>query len=266
MIGNFKSSLLGRKLYRSRWFWTFRNAVRNLIKKDPVSYPILDDRNELEPAEEVLISWKEGASKPTVGLVKDTSNPPYWTKYERFLRNNGFNFEHYDVHRSDWLEAAKGFPSVPAKALTGSLAIPEPTLIAMLDTLRLLISPPGDHPEFAEAMWADSIPKLLQARLIESFENYDIDHAPLRPMDGVQPDTQLALDIRRFQINADDKPVADIELSARIIDKDGKVVAARLFHEIQAFDHLDPKSAAAAFGAAFERLAQAMVKWVVQAP
>ena len=109
MIGNFKSSLLGRKLYRSRWFWTFRNAVRNLIKKDPVSYPILDDRNELEPAEEVLISWKEGASKPTVGLVKDTSNPPYWTKYERFLRNNGFNFEYYDVHRSDWLEAAKGF-------------------------------------------------------------------------------------------------------------------------------------------------------------
>ena len=164
------------------------------------------------------------------------------------------------------IPAAKGFPSVPAKALTGSLAIPEPTVIAMLDTQRLLISPPGDHPEFAEAMWADSIPKLLQARLIESFENYDIDHAPLRPMDGVQPDTQLALDIRRFQINADDKPVADIELSARIIDKDGKVVAARLFHEIQAFDHLDPKSAAAAFGAAFERLAQAMVKWVVQAP
>ena len=28
-------------------------------------------------------------------------------------------------------------------------------------------------PGFAEAMWADALPKLIQARLIESFENYD---------------------------------------------------------------------------------------------
>ena len=47
-------------------------------------------------------------------------------------------------------------------------------------------------PAFAEAMWADALPKLLQARLIESFENYDIAHAPLRMTDIGQTDFQLA--------------------------------------------------------------------------
>src|SRR3954452_17296696 len=59
-------------------------------------------------------------------------------------------------------------------------AIPEPTAVAMLETQRFLFSPAQDYPGFAEAMWADALPKLVQARLIESFENHDIAHAPLR--------------------------------------------------------------------------------------
>ena len=78
-------------------------------------------------------------------------------------------------------------------------------------------------------VWADSIPKLLQARLIESFENYDIAHAPLRTADVGQADFQLLIDVRRFRIAMDSEPVAEIGLSARIVDKDGKVVASRLF-------------------------------------
>ena len=49
-------------------------------------------------------------------------------------------------------------------------------------------------------MWADSLPKLLQARLIESFENYDLVHAPLRMADVAQTEFQLLIDVRRFRI------------------------------------------------------------------
>lgn len=52
-------------------------------------------------------------------------------------------------------------------------------------------------------------------------------------MDGVQADHQLLIDVRRFQITTDPEPVADIGLSARILNKDVKVVAARLFEETQ---------------------------------
>lgn len=101
-------------------------------------------------------------------------------------------------------------------------------------------------------MWADSIPNLLQAKLLESFENYDIAHAPLRSMDGVQADHQLLIDVRRFQITTDPEPVADIGLSARILNKDVKVVAARLFEETQKLRTIEPDTASAAFNEAFD--------------
>ena len=115
------------------------------------------------------------------------------------------------------------------KTLKGQLAIPEPTAVAMLETQRMLFSPAKDYPGFADVLWADSIPKLLQARLIESFENYDIAHAPLRTSDIGQTDFQLLIDVRRFRIAVDAGPAAEIGLSARIVDKNGKVIASRLF-------------------------------------
>jgi phospholipid/cholesterol/gamma-HCH transport system substrate-binding protein len=97
------------------------------------------------------------------------------------------------------LRAAQGF-AAPVKAIKGQLALPEPSAVAMLETQRMLFSPVKEYPDFAEFVWADSVPKLLQARLIESFENYDIAHAPLRAMDVGQADFQLLIDVRRFQI------------------------------------------------------------------
>jgi phospholipid/cholesterol/gamma-HCH transport system substrate-binding protein len=154
------------------------------------------------------------------------------------------------------------------KTVKGQLAIPEPTAVVMLETQRMLFSPAPakDDPGFAEAQWADSIPKLLQARLIESFENYDIAHAPLRSTDGVQFDDQLVIDIRRFQISTDTEPTADIALSARILDKDGKVLASRLFEQSQKLDRVEPTAAAAAaaFSNAFGRIAKDVIAWTVE--
>ncbi len=116
------------------------------------------------------------------------------------------------------LRAAQGF-AAPAKTIKGQLALPEPTAVAMLETQRMLFSPVKDYPDFAEFLWADSIPKLLQARLIESFENYDIAHAPLRSTDIGPADFQLLIDVRHFQIAVDSQPAAEIgfrrELSTR---------------------------------------------------
>jgi len=152
-------------------------------------------------------------------------------------------------------------------------AIPEPSAVAMLETQRFLFSPAQDYPGFAEAMWADALPKLVQARLIESFENYDIAHAPLRMADLGQPEFQLLIDIRRFRIAVDAKPAAEIGLSARaeiglsarIIDKNGKIVASRLFEETEKLDKVEPPEAVSAFSTAFGRIANDMIAWTVQA-
>ena len=163
----------------------------------------------------------------------------------------------YDLRALQNLEPA-------SKTISAQWTIPEPTAVAMLETQRFLFSPAQEYPGFADAMWADSLPKLLQARLIESFENYDLAHAPLRAADAGQTEFQLLIDVRRFRIALDAKPAAEIGLSARIVDKNGKIVASRLFEESEGMDKVAPSEAAAAFSTAFGRLAKDMIAWTVQ--
>ena len=40
-----------------------------------------------------------------------------------------------------------------------------------------LVTPQGDRPGFADAQWSDSIPKLVQARLVQAFENFSLQRA-----------------------------------------------------------------------------------------
>jgi phospholipid/cholesterol/gamma-HCH transport system substrate-binding protein len=116
-----------------------------------------------------------------------------------------------------------------AKTIKGQFSIPEPTAVAMLETQRMLFSPANEVPGFAEFLWADAIPKLFQARLIESFENYDIAHAPLRSADIGQADFQLLIDVRRFRLAKDAGAAAEIGLSARIVEgrKSNRVATVR---------------------------------------
>jgi len=161
------------------------------------------------------------------------------------------------------LRAAQGF-APPEKTIKVQWSIPEPTAVAMLETQRMLFSPTSEVPGFAEFLWADAIPKLIQARLIESFENYDIAHAPLRSADVGQADFQLLIDVRHFRVVMDSGPRAQIGLSARLVDKAGKVVASRLFEQSEKFDKVEPQIAVTAFDAAFGRIAKDMIAWTVQ--
>lgn len=150
------------------------------------------------------------------------------------------------------------------KSIKGQLTIPEPTAVAMLETQRFIFSPAKTYPAFADVIWADSIPKLLHARLIESFENYDIAHAPLRTAEIGQADFQLLIDVRRFQIAVEPDPAVEIGLSARIVDKDGKPIASRLFEQRQALKEMEPGLAVAAFEDTFGRIAKDLIAWTVQ--
>jgi phospholipid/cholesterol/gamma-HCH transport system substrate-binding protein len=153
----------------------------------------------------------------------------------------------------------------PKKAIRGQLTIPEPTAVIALQTQRMLFSPSGEPPGFADMQWSDSIPKMLQAKLIQGFENYDIDHAPLRSMDGLEADDQLLIDVRSFQIKSAPDLTAEIGFSARILAKDGHVVASRVFLQSRKFDKLDPTSAVAAFDDAFKSITTDLITWTAAA-
>jgi hypothetical protein len=126
---------------------------------------------------------------------------------------------------------------------------------------KFLFSPASNHPAFANVQWADSIPALLQAKLIQSFENYDIAHAPLRAVDGLDTSYQLLIDIRGFQIKTDPDASAEIAFSTRILAKDGHVVASRLFCQKPEAGKYRSAFAVAAFDDAFSSVATELVTW-----
>jgi phospholipid/cholesterol/gamma-HCH transport system substrate-binding protein len=153
----------------------------------------------------------------------------------------------------------------PKKPLKEQLVLPTPTTILLLDTQRFLSTPNKELPGFSNAQWADSIPKMLQIKLIQSFENYDVAHAPLRATDNPGTNFQLLVDLRSFQINTDPEPAAEIGFSARILNKDGQVVASQLFQQRKKLDKPDPASAVAAFDDAFGSIATELITWTAGA-
>jgi phospholipid/cholesterol/gamma-HCH transport system substrate-binding protein len=157
---------------------------------------------------------------------------------------------------------APAAPTSPGKPLKGQIVIPEPSAMTMLQTQRFLFTPANDSPDFASAQWADTLPRLLQAKLIQSFEDYDIAHAPLRNAEGVEVDYQLLIDVRDFQVASSG---AEIAFSARILDKQGRLVASKLFRATQPVEKVDPSSVVAAFDGAFATVARDLIAWTVQA-
>jgi phospholipid/cholesterol/gamma-HCH transport system substrate-binding protein len=153
----------------------------------------------------------------------------------------------------------------PKKPLKEQLVLPTPTGILQLETQRFVLAPNKELPGFSIAQWADSILKMLQVKLIQSFENYDIEHAPLRSVDNPGTTFQLLVDVRSFQINTEDELTAEIGFSARILNKEGQVVASRLFEQRKKIDKPDPASAVAAFNDAFASIATELITWTTNA-
>ncbi|WP_410001842.1 ABC-type transport auxiliary lipoprotein family protein [Tardiphaga sp. 709] len=79
-------------------------------------------------------------------------------------------------------------------------------------------------------------------------------HRPIEP----------TIDIRRFDVGPDETPAAEIELSTKILDKDGKVIASRIFRQSQRIEKLDAPGTVRAFDSAFSNLAKELVSWTTQ--
>jgi hypothetical protein len=73
--------------------------------------------------------------------------------------------------------------------------------------------------------------KLLQSKIVESFENAKPFGAVARPIEGLNADCQLLIDIRAFQISPSPRLEAQVEFSAKILGHGGKIVGTRIFRE-----------------------------------
>ncbi len=129
------------------------------------------------------------------------------------------------------LMAPRDFGHVrPARGL---LAVAVPTALQALDTEKIMIEPsPGEVTYASDAQWSDRLPRLLQARIVETFENGTRIRTVARAGDRVSADAQLVTDIRQFSIQVGNGAgkEAVVELSVKIIgERGGRIAAANVF-------------------------------------
>lgn len=160
------------------------------------------------------------------------------------------------------LSAPSGFTA--GGSGSAQLVVTTPTALAVLNTDKIVVEPtPGQLAYLGDAQWGDSLPSLLQARIIQAFENASKLKRVARPGDGVVAQYQLVTDIRMFGLRVTPEgPVAVVELSAKVIgNADGRIVAAQVFRGQAPASGSSGAAATAALDQASNQVLTALVRW-----
>jgi phospholipid/cholesterol/gamma-HCH transport system substrate-binding protein len=150
------------------------------------------------------------------------------------------------------------------KAAKSQLVVLEPTAVVALDTQRIIIDMgKGAAAGTDNTQWSDTIPKLLQTRIVQSFENSNYLGAVAQPIKGLAADYQLAIDVRSFQVSnePDTGQVAHVAFGAKILGDKGHIIGSRTFDALVAARDLDVAAAAVAIDKAFAKAVTDLVVW-----
>ncbi len=150
-----------------------------------------------------------------------------------------------------------------AGAPRGQIVVNEPTAVQTFEAERIIVKDANGAVSFlGGGQWADRLPRLIQARLIQTFENASRIKAVSRPGDRVSPDYLLNTEIRAFQISAATGE-ATVEISARLVnDRSGRIAAARVFSARVPVSAVDAASAARGLDEALSTVLRDIVRWV----
>jgi phospholipid/cholesterol/gamma-HCH transport system substrate-binding protein len=152
-----------------------------------------------------------------------------------------------------------------AKIPQGQLYIPEPEVLGKLfnDDVQIKAAAGTPAEKFA-AKWPDAISRVLQERIVQSFENAKVMKAIGRQPEGLKIDNQLLIDLRSFQVLATPTPTAEIEFSAKVMNDGGQILGARLFRVTAPSDLTSEASIAASLNEVFAKAATDLVVWTCE--
>lgn len=140
-----------------------------------------------------------------------------------------------------------------------AIAVLEPSASAIIDTNRFVIrGEGGDLAYLADAQWSDTVPRLVQSRLIDRLASRGLN--AVRPGDGAA--FRLSTELRRFEIDQG-RERALVEIVARVgSEKDGARVKEKvILGEAPAPHTLGPDDARA-YEAALDAAAESLASWL----
>ena len=146
-------------------------------------------------------------------------------------------------------------------ALLGQLVVGEPVGIQVYNSERIVVRQGSSLTYLAGAQWTDTLPRLLQSRVIQAFENSSRIRAVGRPGERLTADRQLNLEIRAFEVDTA-RAEAVVEITGKLVnDQTGKIALARTFEARVPVTVVDGPNAAASLDAALQRVLVDVVVW-----
>ena len=162
------------------------------------------------------------------------------------------------------LTAAPAGESGPRRSRT-QILIAEPSALKSLDGENIVIKPTAAEVQYLKgAQWADRLPKVVQARLAQAFQETGRLGGVGKPGEGLAIDYQIVTEIRAFNIRLDGGDRAEVELFVKVLnDRNGTVRAASSFQATAPVSGTGNAAFTAALDQAFRSASAEIVEWAI---
>ncbi|OWV86675.1 ABC-type transport auxiliary lipoprotein family protein [Rhizobium sp. R693] len=150
-------------------------------------------------------------------------------------------------------------------ARSRQILVQQPTALKAIDSEQIVVRvAPSQIQYLSRAQWGDKLPRMVQVKLVEAYENSGKLGGVGVPGQGLAIDYQLVTDIRSFEIDTTGGSRAVVEISAKIVnDRSGTVRAQKVFRqEVPASGSND--GLVKALDRAFSAAAAQIVDWTLQ--
>lgn len=157
--------------------------------------------------------------------------------------------------------------SAPTAQIRGSsgvqVLVAEPAALQSLSTQQIIVKDASGSITFlGGGQWSDNLPRLIQTRLINTFENASQIRNVSRPSSGAVADVQLVSELRSFEI-ATPGNEAVVEISVKIVnDATGRIANGRIFRARTPVAAVDAANATRALDEALSIVMLDIVRWV----
>lgn len=145
------------------------------------------------------------------------------------------------------------------------LLIADPTALKALDSENIVVRLSGSEVQYlANSQWSDRLPRMVQSKLVEAFEDTGKLGGVGRPGQGLAIDYQVVTDIRAFEVDTA-KNIAYIEISVKLLnDKNGTVKSQEVFRSSARVSGSGNANLVKALDNAFASSSREIVAWTLR--
>lgn len=163
----------------------------------------------------------------------------------------------------DITAAAEVKSNIPARSR--QLLIADPSALKALDSEQVLVRvSPSEIRYLSKSQWSDKLTRMVQAKLVETFENTGKLDGVGKPGQGLAIDYQLITDVRAFEIDTVGADRGVVEISVKLLDdRNGSVKAQQVFRASETATGTSNEAYIRAMDRAFGRVSAEIVAWTL---